>query len=59
MKLTQATKNNTNKSSMYQNYRSRAKSELDCSDLLSGLSELDNQMTKYDELRKQRMSQSG
>ena len=46
MKLTQGSKNN--KSSMYQDYRSKAKSELDCSDLLSGLSELDNQMSKYD-----------
>jgi hypothetical protein len=44
--------------SMYQDYRSRTKSELDCSELLSGISELDNQMSKYDELRKQRLSQS-
>lgn len=56
MKIT--LQNNKNKS-MYQEYRSRTRSELDCSSLLSGLSELDNQMSKYDELRKQRMSQSG
>lgn len=56
MKIT--LQNNKNKS-MYQEYRSRARSELDCSSLLSGLSELDNQMSKYDELKKQRMSQSG
>lgn len=56
MKIT--LQNNKSKS-MYQEYRSRTRSELDCSTLLSGLSELDNQMSKYDELRKQRMSQSG
>lgn len=44
--------------SFYQEYRSRTKSELDVSELLSGISELDNQMSKYDELRKQRLSQS-
>lgn len=44
--------------SLYQEYRSKTKSELDVSELLSGISELDNQMSKYDELRKQRLSQS-
>lgn len=59
MKPTLGGKNAKNKpSSMYQEYRSRTKSELDCSELLSGISELDNQMSKYDELRKARLSQS-
>jgi hypothetical protein len=57
MKTATGMQNGKNKS-MYQEYRSRTKSELDCSQLLSGLSELDNQMSKYDELRRQKLSQS-
>lgn len=42
----------------YQDYRKKARSELDCSGLLSGINELDLKMKEYEELKKNKSSLS-
>ncbi len=42
----------------YQDYRTKARSELDCSGLLSGINELDQKMKQYQELKKGKNSLS-
>lgn len=46
------------KTPQYQDYRSKAKSEIDCSGLLSGINELDQKMKQYQELKKSKNSLS-
>ena len=59
MKPTLASSSAVNKSSHYQEYRSKTKSDLNCSgNLLSGLNDLDMQMKEYERLRGNRVSQS-
>lgn len=40
----------------YQDYRKKARSELNCSGLLSGINELDLKMKEYEELKRNKSS---